>query len=121
MHPSIARFSDMPGRNLFFFFFIFNLILFSLSQQKHMQNPWWGDSSVIRMKGVTQYTLSPFQSKTAPHMLRNYLFNGYRRISAEAVFFVIPFAIGYGIYAWANSYDAYQNSKAGHIASSGHH
>lgn len=33
---------------------------------------------------------------------------------------VIGFA-GYGIYAWAHSYDDYHNSKAGHIADGGHH
>jgi hypothetical protein len=27
-------------------------------------------------------------------MIRNYLFNGYRRISAEALFFLIPFGTG---------------------------
>jgi len=27
-------------------------------------------------------------------MLRNYLFNGYRRLSAEALYFLIPFGTG---------------------------
>ncbi|KAF9494330.1 hypothetical protein BDN71DRAFT_1449051 [Pleurotus eryngii] len=30
-------------------------------------------------------------------------------------------SLGYGIYAWAHSYDDYHNSKAGHIADGGHH
>jgi UcrQ family len=38
--------------------------------------------------------ISPWQTKAGPHWLRNYLFNGYRRISGELVFFGIPFAIG---------------------------
>ena len=38
--------------------------------------------------------ISPWQTKAAPHWIRNYLFNGYRRISGELVFFGIPFAIG---------------------------
>ena len=72
--------------------------------------------------------------------MRNYLFNGYRRLSGEFFFFAIPFAVGmsrdiyiyiptkliilhtgYATYSWAKSYDEYQNSKAGHIASGGHH
>jgi hypothetical protein len=38
--------------------------------------------------------ISPWQTKAAPHWIRNYLFNGYRRISGEFLFFGIPFAIG---------------------------
>jgi UcrQ family protein len=38
--------------------------------------------------------ISPWQTKAAPHWMRNYLFNGYRRISGELIFFGIPFAIG---------------------------
>jgi ubiquinol-cytochrome c reductase subunit 8 len=49
-------------------------------------------------------------------MLRTYLFNFYRRASAEALYILVPFGIGYGIYSWARRYDAYLNSKAGHIA-----
>jgi ubiquinol-cytochrome c reductase subunit 8 len=72
-------------------------------------------------------------------MIQTYLFNGYRRIAAQAPYFVIPFALGesatwsdvdgdpdavtagYGIYSWANSYNEWQNSKAGHLALSGEH
>lgn len=66
-------------------------------------------------------------------MFRSYLFNGYRRFAAEALYVLIPFgtgmwqvavdsrdsltaALGYAIYSWANRYDAWQNSKAGHLA-----
>ncbi|KAF8063558.1 cytochrome b-c1 complex subunit 8 [Lyophyllum atratum] len=101
MRPSIARFSDMPGPKVY--------------------NLWWGDQSGMRQKGVIQYTISPNQSRAAPHMIRNYLFNGYRRLSGELVFWLIPFGMGYGLYTWAKKTDAYQNSKAGHIAAGGHH
>ncbi|KAF9045475.1 cytochrome b-c1 complex subunit 8 [Panaeolus papilionaceus] len=85
------------------------------------RNLWWGDKSGVRQKGMVTYTLSPFQTKAAPHWLRSYIFNGYRRISGELLFFGLPFAIGYGVYAWAKSYDNWQNSKAGHIAQGEHH
>ncbi|KAG6827012.1 hypothetical protein H0H92_013578 [Tricholoma furcatifolium] len=96
MRPTIPRFSDMPGPKVY--------------------NLWWGDSTGMRQKGVVTYTISPFQAKAAPNMIRNYLFNGYRRLGGELLFWLIPFGTGYGIYTWAKSYDHYQNSKAGHIA-----
>ncbi|KAG5642278.1 hypothetical protein DXG03_003055 [Asterophora parasitica] len=65
--------------------------------------------------------ISPFQAKAAPHMIRNYLFNGYRRLGGELIFWIIPFATGFGIYSWAKKYDAHQHSKAGQIASGEHH
>ncbi|KAJ3497038.1 hypothetical protein NLJ89_g10401 [Agrocybe chaxingu] len=92
MRPTIARHSDMPGGKVY--------------------NLWWGDKS-----GPSP----PWQTKAAPHWIRSYLFNGYRRISGELFFFGVPIAIGYGVYTWAKNYDEYQNSKAGHLASGGHH
>ena len=69
-------------------------------------------------------------------MISSYLFNGTRRLAGQAAYFVIPFAlgasfpstsiiflefpVGYAIYDWAKKTEAWQNSKAGHIAS-GHH
>ena len=38
--------------------------------------------------------LSPYQVKAAPHWLRHYLFNGYRRLSGELFFFGVPFVLG---------------------------
>ncbi len=32
--------------------------------------------------------------KAAPQLLRSYLFNGYRRLSAEAFYFLLPFGFG---------------------------
>lgn len=97
MRPSVARFSDMPG-------------------PQHAWSKWWGDNSDIsgRQKRVYTYSIAPNQSRAAPNMVRNYLFNFYRRISREAAFFVIPFAVGYGVYTWGNKEYAYVNSKAGH-------
>ncbi|KAF8960887.1 cytochrome b-c1 complex subunit 8 [Flammula alnicola] len=102
MRPTLARQSDMPGRE-------FDL------------NLWWGDKGGIRQRGIVQYTISPWQTKSAPHWLKSYLFNGYRRISGEVLFFGIPVAIGYGVYTWAKGFDEFQNSKAGHIAAGGEH
>ncbi|KAH9474628.1 hypothetical protein JR316_0013092 [Psilocybe cubensis] len=65
--------------------------------------------------------MSPYQTKAAPHWLKSYLFNGYRRISGELFFFGIPIALGYGVYTWAKRYDEWQNSKAGHLALGGDH
>jgi ubiquinol-cytochrome c reductase subunit 8 len=76
-------------------------------------------------------------------MFKGYLFNGVRRLSAQAPYWAVPFAVGklfcshdapvstindyifsilgYGIYAWAKSYDRWQNSKEGHLAGAGGH
>lgn len=77
------------------------------------QNLWWGDQHGTKQKGMKQYSasffvrplamcpnlfpltaVSPFQAKAAPHWLRSYIFNGYRRLSGEALFFLVPFGIG---------------------------
>ncbi|TFK29424.1 hypothetical protein FA15DRAFT_677685 [Coprinopsis marcescibilis] len=98
MRPTIARQSDMPGP----------------------KNLWWGDKTGTRQRGITQYTISPYQTKVAPHWARTYLFNFYRRVGGELLFFGVPIAIGYATYSWAKSHDAYVNSKAGHIAHAAH-
>ncbi|KAF8912661.1 cytochrome b-c1 complex subunit 8 [Mucidula mucida] len=115
MRPSLIRLGDMPG-------------------PRRAYNVWWGDKhGLMKQRGMYQYSLSPFQSKAAPHWARDYLFNGYRRLSKEAVYWVIPFgfgssrlfrprcnnahrAAGYGVYTWANNYTEYHESKAGHLA-----
>ena len=82
--------------------------------------------------------MSPFRQRAAKNLIQSYIFNGYRRLSGELVYWAIPFALGassrhvspfflcansrisgYGAYAWAKRYDAWQNSKAAHVA--GHH
>ncbi|EKM78391.1 QCR8 subunit 8 of ubiquinol cytochrome-c reductase complex [Agaricus bisporus var. burnettii JB137-S8] len=97
MRPTLARSAEMPGPRIH----------------------WWGDKhGALKQKGITQYAISPWQTKAAPHMFRNYLFNGYRRISSELIFWVLPFGIGYGIYTWGKSRYDWQNTKAGHLAES---
>ncbi|KAF8352058.1 cytochrome b-c1 complex subunit 8 [Amanita rubescens] len=100
MRPTFVRSSGMPGPKTF--------------------NPWWGDSAVMKQRHIKQYTLSPYQMKAAPQLIRSYLFNGYRRLSAEAFYFLLPFGLGYAVYSWGNSYDAWAKSKAGHLALEGH-
>ncbi|ESK84201.1 ubiquinol-cytochrome c reductase complex ubiquinone-binding protein qp-c [Moniliophthora roreri MCA 2997] len=87
-----------------------------LNAEISWQSQWWGDNSApgAKQKRVYSYTISPVQAKAAPNMIRSYLFNFYRRISGEAVFFVLPFAFGYGVYTWGNKEYAYVNSKAAH-------
>ena len=38
--------------------------------------------------------LSPFRQRAAKNMFKNYIFNGYRRLSGELVYWSIPFAFG---------------------------
>ncbi|KZT64430.1 hypothetical protein DAEQUDRAFT_732664 [Daedalea quercina L-15889] len=101
MRPTQIRHSDMPGPRVY--------------------NLWWGDRTLPRQKGITQYAMSPVRQRAAYHMLRNWIFNGYRRMSGQVGYWIIPFGLGYGTYAWAKRYDAYLNSKAGHIAAQAEH
>ena len=94
--------------------------------------------------------LSPQRQRAAHNLIRNYVFNGYRRLASHVPYWIVPFAIGeqslstyicstvyrrcmqvfaymsflcigYGTYTWAKKYDAWQNSKAAHVAGhSGH-
>jgi hypothetical protein len=38
--------------------------------------------------------VSPFRQSATSHMFRNWLFNGYRRLSAQLPYWVIPVGIG---------------------------
>ncbi|KAJ3554275.1 hypothetical protein NM688_g3194 [Phlebia brevispora] len=100
MKPTAARLSDMPGPKVY--------------------NLWWGDRGVSPQKGIAQYSLSPMRQRAAKHMFSGWFFNGYRRLSQQAPYWVVPFAIGYGVYSWAKSFDQWQNSKAGHGHAGGH-
>jgi len=82
---------------------------------------WWGDMGGPRQKGIIAYSLSSNQQRACKGVLTGYIFNGYRRLAAQAPYFVIPLGTAYGVYVWAKERDAYYNSKAGHIAAhSGH-
>ncbi|EIM87271.1 uncharacterized protein STEHIDRAFT_130709 [Stereum hirsutum FP-91666 SS1] len=101
MKPTSAVWSDMPGP----------------------KNPWWGDKEggIQKIRGVTTYTVSPFRQRAASHMFSGYLFNGYRRLSKQFIFWSIPVAVGYSTYAWAKKTDAWMSSKEGHLALAEHH
>lgn len=42
----------------------------------------------------TTSAMSPFKQRAVHNLFRNYIFNGYRRLSSQAVYWVIPFALG---------------------------
>jgi ubiquinol-cytochrome c reductase subunit 8 len=119
---------------------------------------WWGDyhHGLQKQRGVVTYSksvslnlltrdlgakqgVSPFRQSATSHLFRSYLFNGYRRLSAQLPYWLIPVGIGvsivlyfvpsltedmkfsgYSVYAWAKKRDAWQNSKAGHLAGASH-
>ncbi|KAK0538637.1 ubiquinol--cytochrome-c reductase subunit 8 [Tilletia horrida] len=77
---------------------------------------WWGEMGSPTQKGITQYTISPYQTANMRGAVQTYIFYGYKRIMQQAPYFAIPFAAGYGIYTWGKKTNAYNNSKAGHLA-----
>ena len=38
--------------------------------------------------------MSPWKQRPAHHIIRGYIFNGYRRLSGQFVYWSIPFALG---------------------------
>ncbi|KAJ8596033.1 hypothetical protein M405DRAFT_806089 [Rhizopogon salebrosus TDB-379] len=101
MRPTAARLDGMPGPKTF--------------------SPWWGDSSIHKQRGVIVYTVSPFRQRGSKAIFKHWIFHGYKRLAAQVPYWIVPFAIGYGTYAWAKQRYAWQNSKAGHIALGGSH
>jgi len=84
-------------------------------------NLWWGTKEgALKQHGITTYTVSPFRQRATKGILQGYLFNGYRRLSGQFAYCVVPVVIGYSTYAWAKKHDEWQNSKAGHIAGAHH-
>jgi len=85
-------------------------------------NLWWGTrEGATPQKGITQYSVSPFRQRAAKNLFRGYLFNGYRRLSSQVGYWIVPVVLGYSTYAWAKKHDAYLNSKEGHLAQAGEH
>ncbi|KAG8216051.1 cytochrome b-c1 complex subunit 8 [Butyriboletus roseoflavus] len=101
MRPTTVRSSGMPEAKAY--------------------NPWWGDTCNLKQKGVITYTLSPYRQRPTKQIFQDWMFNGYKRLAAQVPYWIVPFAIAYGTYTWAKRYDAWQNSKAGHIALHGTH
>ncbi|PCH37490.1 hypothetical protein WOLCODRAFT_109965 [Wolfiporia cocos MD-104 SS10] len=101
MRATDIRRSDMPGPKVY--------------------NIWWGDRELPKQKGIIQYSMSPFRQRATHNILRNWLFNGYRRLSGQVGYWIVPFGIMYGTYTWAKRYDVWQNSKEGHLALHGEH
>jgi len=75
---------------------------------------WWGDMGGPRQKGIYQYVQSHHKQRAFAGAMKGYLFNGYRRLAAQAPYWAIPFAAAYGTYVWANHTAEFLESKAGH-------
>ncbi|CAO3660119.1 unnamed protein product [Umbelopsis ramanniana] len=81
---------------------------------------WWGSMGGPKQKGITTYSLSPFEQKPFAGVSRAMIFNTSRRVSAQIPYIGVAFGIGYGIYTWANARHEYLLSKAGHAEAAGH-
>ncbi|KAG9040845.1 ubiquinol--cytochrome-c reductase subunit 8 [Tulasnella sp. UAMH 9824] len=75
---------------------------------------WWGDMGGPAQKGIYTYMQSSYKQRAFAGALHGYLFWGYKRIAAQAPYFAIPVAAGYGTYVWAKNKAEYLASKAGH-------
>ncbi|KAG1888286.1 hypothetical protein F4604DRAFT_1716610 [Suillus subluteus] len=73
--------------------------------------PWWGDTSMQKQRGVVVYSVSPFRQRGSKAVIQRL---AIQRLQASC-------CPRYGTYTWAKRRDAWQNSKAGHLALGGHH
>ncbi|KAG8929478.1 ubiquinol--cytochrome-c reductase subunit 8 [Tulasnella sp. 418] len=74
-----------------------------------------------KQKGIITYSLSPFKQRAFAGAFHGYLFNGYKRLAAQAPYFAIPLGLGYATYTWGKSRSEYLNSKAAHHHGHGDH
>ncbi|GAB5587017.1 Cytochrome b-c1 complex subunit 8 [Umbelopsis nana] len=81
---------------------------------------WWGNMGGPKQKGITTYSLSPFEQKPFAGVARAMVFNTTRRVTAQIPYVGVAFAVGYGIYTWAQARHEFLLSKAGH-AQAGEH
>ncbi|UZJ51015.1 hypothetical protein CBS101457_000335 [Exobasidium rhododendri] len=80
----------------------------------HKYMGWWGAMGGPKQKGVTSYSVSPYQQSAMRGALKGYVFYGYKRLMQQAPYFVLPFGIAYAILAWGKQKNDYLNSKEGH-------
>ncbi|BFZ61705.1 Cytochrome b-c1 complex subunit 8, mitochondrial [Saitoella coloradoensis] len=81
---------------------------------------WWGNMGGPTQRGIVTYSLSPFAQRPLAGTLHAAIFNSARRIRQNIFYWGVPMAAYYGIYTWANSYNEFLNSKAGHLAEAQH-
>ncbi|KAF9642020.1 hypothetical protein BDM02DRAFT_3106143, partial [Thelephora ganbajun] len=65
--------------------------------------------------------IAPVRQRTVKNLFRSHLFDGYRRLPSQVGYWMVPVVFGYSTYAWSKKYDAYLNSKEGHLAPAEEH
>lgn len=73
----------------------------------------WGQMAYVR--GIVQYSLSPFEQKAFVGCISKGVPNICRRIYEKFFYVVPPFVMGYFIKDWAEKNHAYRQTKAGLI------
>ncbi|KAF9646411.1 hypothetical protein BDM02DRAFT_3099892, partial [Thelephora ganbajun] len=54
--------------------------------------------------------IAPVRQRAAKNLFGGYLFDGYRRLSSQVGYWIVPVVLGYSTYAWIKKYNAYLNS-----------
>ncbi|OZJ03472.1 hypothetical protein BZG36_02746 [Bifiguratus adelaidae] len=81
---------------------------------------WWGHMGGPKQKGITTYTLSPFEQRPFAGLLYNAVFNTARRVTGQIAYVGPALLVLYGTLTWANKRHEYLLSKAGHAEAEGH-
>ncbi|GAA6058770.1 hypothetical protein JCM10212_001886 [Sporobolomyces blumeae] len=79
----------------------------------HKYMGWWGDMGGPKQKGISTYTLSPFRQDPMRGAFKHWAVNGARRLGQQAVYFAVPFGLGYALIQWAIKDNHLRNSKHG--------
>ncbi|GAA5912518.1 ubiquinol--cytochrome-c reductase subunit 8 [Sporobolomyces salmoneus] len=79
----------------------------------HKYMGWWGDMGGPKQKGIATYTLSPFRQDPMRGAYKHWAVNGAKRLGQQAVYFAVPFGLGYALIQWAIKDNHLRNSKHG--------
>ena len=126
MRPTAVRSSGMPEREPFYMAVkkkkLTRRLLVSQSLREFLhwwrdnrvtshQNPWWGDTSNLKQRGIITYSecvlsslvrfnsifytaVSPFRQRPTKQIFQGWMFNGYKRLASQVPYWIVPFAIG---------------------------
>ncbi|KAK9472395.1 cytochrome b-c1 complex subunit 8 [Dipodascopsis tothii] len=74
---------------------------------------WWGDMGGPKQKGIVTYSVSPYAQKPFAGAGYNAIFNTFRRVSSQIIFFAVPIGTYVYILNQAKERNAFLYSKAG--------
>ncbi|KAK9459885.1 cytochrome b-c1 complex subunit 8 [Lipomyces oligophaga] len=85
-----------------------------MTGEHHGYMGWWGDMGGPKQRGIVTYSISSYAQKPFAGVLHAAVFNSFRRVSSQVIFFIVPIGIYGYILQTAKARNAHLYSKAGH-------